>query len=72
MIDEIGSQNEALRWRKSSYSTGDGDGGECVEVARPHVASVGLRDSKSPEAGHLRVPAASFDTLMATIKAGLA
>jgi hypothetical protein len=69
MIDQMGGQYAALRWRKSSYSTGDGGGGECVEVARPHVASVGLRDSKNPEARHIHVSATSFDTLVARIKA---
>ncbi|MFE1859819.1 DUF397 domain-containing protein [Streptomyces anandii] len=35
------------RWRKSSYS--DGNGGDCVEVAQgvPHVIPV--RDSKMPD-----------------------
>jgi hypothetical protein len=72
MIDETGGQHAVLRWRKSSYSTGDGGGGECVEVARPHVTSVGLRDSKNPEARHLQVSVASFDLLMVMIKADLA
>jgi len=70
MIDDMGNQRAGLRWRKSSFSTGDGGGGECVEVVRPYAASVGVRDSKAPEAGHLRVSATSFDTLVAAIKAG--
>jgi hypothetical protein len=36
-----------LRWRKSSYSAGDG--GECVEVAHTSDAALSmLRDSKNP------------------------
>ena len=39
-------------WRKSSRS-GD-NGGHCVELA-DLTSAVGIRDGKSPEAGHLRV-----------------
>ena len=37
-------------WRKSSHSAGEGD---CVEVAIEHT--VGVRDSKAPDAGQLTV-----------------
>ncbi|MGH3434848.1 MAG: DUF397 domain-containing protein [Sciscionella sp.] len=45
-----------VTWRKSSYST---DQSNCVEVAlsRP---SVGVRDSKKPEAGQLAIPARAW------------
>jgi hypothetical protein len=37
------------RWRKSSYS--NGDGGDCVEVADGLPGVVPVRDSKRPEEG---------------------
>jgi hypothetical protein len=36
-------------WRKSSYSGGNGEEGDCVEVALS-TTSTGVRDSKTP--GH--------------------
>ncbi|KAB2350880.1 DUF397 domain-containing protein [Actinomadura rudentiformis] len=47
------------QWRKSSHSAHEG--GECVEVADLRAA-VGVRDSKAPEAGHLSLSAAGFQT----------
>jgi len=35
-----------LAWRKSSYSTGDGNGGQCVELAALPEGGVAVRDSK--------------------------
>lgn len=35
-----------LTWRKSSYSTGDTNGGECVELASLPGGGVAVRDSK--------------------------
>jgi hypothetical protein len=54
-------------WRKSSRSNTQGN--ECVEVAVLRGA-VGLRDSKTPEAGHLALKSAVFVDLMRRIKAG--
>ncbi len=34
-----------LRWRKSSFSTGDTSGGECVEVAELPSGGVAVRNS---------------------------
>jgi hypothetical protein len=48
-------------WRKASYSSPNGD---CVEVARPAGAVVGIRDSKAPDAGQLAVTPAAFDALL--------
>lgn len=47
-----------LKWRKSSY-TGDGNNGDCVEVAfaGPKVA---VRDSKDRSAGTLIVPESAW------------
>ncbi|SFB39788.1 protein of unknown function [Amycolatopsis marina] len=50
-------------WRKSSYSDADGDG-DCVEVDFRRDL-VGLRDSKSPEAGALRVTARTWRAFLA-------
>ncbi|MFD7067741.1 DUF397 domain-containing protein [Streptomyces sp. NPDC059913] len=58
------------RWFKSSYSE---NGGQCIEVAANLIASYGLvpvRDSKSPSGPVLSVPAASFASFVAGVKAG--
>lgn len=57
-------------WFKSSYSN---NGGDCVEVAANLVAVHGVvpvRDSKAPAGPVLRVPAASFVSFVADVKAG--
>ncbi|VVJ23982.1 Uncharacterised protein [Amycolatopsis camponoti] len=43
-----------LSWRKSSYSSGEGSQGACVEVAFT-PGSVAVRDSKAPTSGTLTV-----------------
>lgn len=61
---------ESPRWFKSSYSS---NGGNCVEVAANLVASRGVvpvRDSKNPCGPVLNVPAASFFSFVAGVKAG--
>lgn len=61
---------ESPRWFKSSYSN---NGGDCVEVAANLVAAHGVvpvRDSKVPAGPVLRVPAASFVSFVAGVKAG--
>jgi uncharacterized protein DUF397 len=58
----------ALRWRKSSRSTGSGDNGACVEIAFAE-SFVALRDSKNPDATPVAVPAGAFTAfLRATTK----
>ncbi|TMU90269.1 DUF397 domain-containing protein [Streptomyces sp. DASNCL29] len=47
----------AYDWHKSSYS--DNTGGDCVEVATT-PATVHIRDSKNPDAPHLRIPATAW------------
>ncbi|MGW4490129.1 DUF397 domain-containing protein [Amycolatopsis sp. NPDC004368] len=49
-----------LVWRKSSYS--GNTNGDCVEVALGTV--VGIRDTKSREAGELHVPAAAWQAFL--------
>ncbi|MCT2586432.1 DUF397 domain-containing protein [Actinophytocola gossypii] len=50
-----------MEWRKSSYSSETAD---CVEVTnRATRPTVGIRDSKRPEGGHLVVPRAAFQGL---------
>ncbi|MFG3525562.1 DUF397 domain-containing protein [Streptomyces sp. NPDC047917] len=61
---------ESPRWFKSSYSN---NGGQCIEVAANLVAPHGIvpvRDSKNPGGPVLTVPAASFASFVAGVKAG--
>ncbi|MFF1644844.1 DUF397 domain-containing protein [Streptomyces sp. NPDC058240] len=61
---------ESPRWFKSSYSD---NGGNCVEVAANLAASRGVvpvRDSKNLGGPVLNVPAASFASFVAGVKAG--
>ena len=53
-------------WRKSSRSS-EGTSGECVEVARL-TGAIGVRDSKTPDAGHLSLEADRFAALIQRIK----
>lgn len=57
----------SARWRKSSRS--GGQSGQCVEVARVS-GLVGVRDSRSPEGGHLVLDRAAVSALLAQVKAG--
>ncbi|MFD5190124.1 DUF397 domain-containing protein [Streptomyces sp. NPDC058357] len=64
------TRTESPRWFKSSYSD---NGGNCVEVAANLVAPRGVvpvRDSKNPGGPVLTVPAASFASFVAGVKAG--
>ncbi|WP_119728029.1 DUF397 domain-containing protein [Thermomonospora amylolytica] len=53
-------------WRKSTHST-EGTSSQCVEVAQ-FPSHIGVRDSKAPESGHLRLSADSFAALLARVK----
>ncbi|WP_339155663.1 DUF397 domain-containing protein [Actinomadura luteofluorescens] len=54
------------QWRKSSRSNSEQ---ACVEVAQS-LTSVGVRDSKNPEGGHLALDRSAFTGLLARMKAG--
>ncbi len=55
-------------WRKSSYSSGE-EQSTCVELARLD-GSIGIRDSKQPERGHLAVSGRAFGRLVGRVKGG--
>ena len=57
----------ALKWVKSSYSSGTG--GNCVELARL-PASVLVRDSKNPDGPELAFTAAEWEAFTHRVKAG--
>jgi hypothetical protein len=54
----------AAQWRKSSYSTGEGQNGDCVEVALA-TQTVAVRDSKAPDSGALVIPANAWVAFLA-------
>jgi hypothetical protein len=54
------------QWRKSSYSTG---GNQCVEVAALG-ATIAVRDSKNPGAGHLAFGTGDWQTFLEDAKRG--
>jgi hypothetical protein len=58
-----------VQWRKSSRSSGVDDEA-CVEVARLSAGLTGVRDSKHPGGGSLRLTAPEFAGLLAQIKSG--
>jgi hypothetical protein len=53
-----------LRWRTSSYSSGNG---QCVEVA-PITEGVALRDSKNPTGGVLRFAEQGWAAFTVTVR----
>ncbi|WP_328594039.1 DUF397 domain-containing protein [Actinomadura macrotermitis] len=55
----------AARWRKSSYS--GGQGGDCVEVAAL-AGVVGIRDSKDPHGPKLVMETTAWQALAAQLK----
>ena len=57
-----------LAWVKSSYS--GGQGGNCVEVARPVRWGVLVRDSKNPEGPRLRFRARDWKRFTERVKRG--
>ncbi|MDL4774532.1 DUF397 domain-containing protein [Actinomadura xylanilytica] len=53
-------------WRKSRRSN---NGGECVEVA-DLTTSIGVRDSKNPDAGHLTFAPDTWAAFTVAVKRG--
>lgn len=58
--------SSATAWRKSRHS---GSGNNCVEVA-DLVGVIGVRDSKNPGGGHLRLSRAALRAFVDEVKAG--
>ncbi|GHI78905.1 hypothetical protein Sspor_44660 [Streptomyces spororaveus] len=58
----------ATRWRRSSYS--NGDGGNCVEVADGLPGLVPVRDSKRPHGPAVVVAAGAWGPFVRALKAG--
>ncbi|WP_018686640.1 DUF397 domain-containing protein [Actinokineospora enzanensis] len=53
---------DQIRWRRSSYSSGNG--GECVEIAHTRDA---IRDAKNPGTALVAI---TVDTLLLAVKSG--
>jgi hypothetical protein len=57
------------RWRKSSFSTSNGDGDSCVEVAFV-AGGVAVRDTKDRSLPAHRYPAPAWLDFLAAVRAG--
>ncbi|TMR05520.1 DUF397 domain-containing protein [Actinomadura soli] len=60
------SDMASVAWRKSSHS---GSNGNCVEVA-DLTLSLGVRDSKAPDAGHFTFNPQAWGAFVTEAKAG--
>jgi hypothetical protein len=61
--------SDSLKWVKARAS--GSSGGQCVEVGTTAAGrAAGIRDSKSPERGHLAVTPAMLGALLEDVKAG--
>jgi hypothetical protein len=59
---------DKLIWRKASASASNGD---CVEIGTTTTGgAAGIRDSKSPERGHLAVTPTVLGELLSAIRRG--
>ena len=58
----------AVTWRTSSYS--GGNGGQCVEVAANLDGIVAVRDSKDPHGPVLTLESSVWQAFIAGVKAG--
>jgi Domain of unknown function (DUF397) len=59
--------NDTYSWRKSSYTSGQGN---CVEVTDMPDSSYAVRDSKNPDGPVLRFPANTWRAFIGAVKAG--
>ncbi|MCF2531962.1 DUF397 domain-containing protein [Yinghuangia soli] len=57
---------DALKWRKSSYSSSQG--GECVEVAGSSGRTIPVRDSKDATRGTVDVATAAWASFTNALK----
>jgi hypothetical protein len=55
-------------WHKSTFS--NGNGGNCVEVARNLPNVVAVRDTKNPDGPQLVISPAAWRDLTASLRAG--
>jgi Domain of unknown function (DUF397) len=61
-------ESSDLSWRKAARSAAQGG---CVEVGTTVAGhAAGIRDSKSPERGHLAVTSEGFAAFLAGVKSG--
>jgi len=61
-------ESSDLSWRKATRSAAQGG---CVEVGTTAAGrAAGIRDSKSPEGGHLAVTPETFRALLGAVKRG--
>jgi hypothetical protein len=58
------SDLSGAQWRKSSRS---GAGNDCVELVVARIGTA-VRDSKSPDAGHVAFGTTSWDAFMGVVK----
>lgn len=56
-----------MKWRKSTYSSDDGN---CVEVADLDGGARAVRDSKNPDGGHLTFTGSEWAAFTAGIRDG--
>ncbi|WP_328957276.1 DUF397 domain-containing protein [Kitasatospora purpeofusca] len=58
---------QGARWRKSTYSDGDGD---CIEVSESLTDMVPVRDSKDPHGPTLAFTTTAWASFLAALRAG--
>ncbi|MFJ6770373.1 DUF397 domain-containing protein [Kitasatospora sp. NPDC091257] len=57
----------SVKWRKSTYSNGQGD---CIEVADDLIGIVPVRDSKDPDGPTLAFTPEAWQFFIASVRAG--